>query len=50
MKTYTCIILILKKQFIEIIIHVLELCLFAHEVEFPQIWSHFIMILLSFHR
>ncbi len=41
----------LKQPFIvfkEIIIHILEMCLFTHEVEIPWIWNHFILLLGSF--
>jgi hypothetical protein len=46
MKTSTYIINL--KSFIifnEIIIYILKLCFFIHEVEIPWIWSNFIMLI-----
>ncbi len=32
----------------ELFVHILGFCLFMHEIDILQIWSHFIMLLESF--
>jgi hypothetical protein len=32
----------------ELFVHILRFCLFIHEIDILQIWSHFIMLLKSF--
>jgi len=32
----------------ELFVHILGFCLFIHEIDILQIWSHFIMLLESF--